>query len=67
VTLTNNLTVSGSGNLTLNGAVGGAGGLTMSGLGTLILGNAKYLRRRHQYPERDRARWPPTPRSEPAT
>jgi autotransporter-associated beta strand protein len=40
VTLTNNLTVSGSGNLTLGGAVGGAGSLTMAGSGTLTLSGA---------------------------
>ena len=40
LTLTNNLTVSGTGNLTLNGAIGGAGILTMAGSGTLTLGNA---------------------------
>jgi hypothetical protein len=39
LTLTNNLTVNGSGNVALNGAVAGAG-LTMSGTGTLTLGNA---------------------------
>jgi autotransporter-associated beta strand protein len=40
ITLTNNLTVNGSGNLTLGGAVGGAGSLTMAGTGTLTLSTA---------------------------
>ncbi len=39
LTLTNNLTVSGSGNMTLLGAIGGAGSLTMAGSGVLTLGN----------------------------
>jgi hypothetical protein len=38
VTLTNNLTVAGSGNLNLNGVITGAGSLTMNGTGTLVLG-----------------------------
>ena len=37
VTLTNSLTVSGTGNLTFGGAIGGAGGLIMSSSGTLTL------------------------------
>jgi autotransporter-associated beta strand protein len=40
VTLTDSLTVTGSGNLTLGGAVGGAGGLTKTGTGALTLGNS---------------------------
>jgi hypothetical protein len=37
MTLTNNLTVSGSGHLTLSGSIGGAGSLTYSGSGMLTL------------------------------
>ncbi len=39
VTLTNNLTVSGTGNVTLGGAIGGAGSVNMSGSGILTLSN----------------------------
>jgi autotransporter-associated beta strand protein len=38
VTLTNSLTVSGSGNVTLGGAVSGPGGLIMNGAGSVTLG-----------------------------
>jgi fibronectin-binding autotransporter adhesin len=38
VSLLNNVTVSGSGSLALNGPVGGVGGLTMLGTGTVSLG-----------------------------
>ena len=40
MTLTNNLTVSGTGNLALNGVIGGAGSLTYNGDATLTLANA---------------------------
>jgi autotransporter-associated beta strand protein len=40
VTLTNGLTVSGSGNLSLTGVIGGPGTLTYSGAGTLTLSGA---------------------------
>jgi autotransporter-associated beta strand protein len=40
LSLSNNLTVTGTGNLTLNGTLGGIGSLTMSGAGTLTLGGS---------------------------
>jgi fibronectin-binding autotransporter adhesin len=40
LTLSSNLTVTGTGNITLNGPIGGSGSLTMVGAGTVTLGNA---------------------------